>query len=113
MIERNFIPFLKLCQRLKANDFESLVDHLSDKSIDSICECVFNVVNTDLKLPRHKCTRLKRHIKTRCNVKRIKLIGNKKQSVSKRRSAIKQEGKGLGLILASVIPFLTSLFAPK
>lgn len=113
MIDRNFVSFLKLCQRLKANELESLVDHLSDKSIDSICECVFNVVNTDLKLPKQKCAKLKHHIKTKCNVKRIKLIGNKKNSVSKRRSAIKQEGKGLGMILASVIPFLTSLFAPK
>ena len=113
MIDRNFLPLLKLCQRLKPGEFESLVDHLSDKSIDNICECVFNVVNTDLKLPKRKCATLKRHIKTKCNVKRIKLIGNKKSSVSKRRSAIKQEGRGIPLILASVIPFLTSLFAPK
>jgi len=113
MISRNFVQFLQICQRLKGNEFEALIDHLNDQSIDNICECVFNVINTDLKIPKHKRAKLRHHIKTKCNVNRIKFIGNKKKSLSKRRSAIKQEGKGLGMILASVIPFLTSLFAPK
>lgn len=113
MIDRKFLQLLQLCQRLKANEFEALIDHLSDQSIDNICECVFNVINTDLKIPKQKCARLRHHIKTKCNVRRIKMIANKNKSVSKRKLAIKQEGKGLGMILASVIPFLTSLFAPK
>jgi hypothetical protein len=38
---------------------------------------------------------------------------NKKLPLSKRRTALKQEGRGLPFLLASAIPFITSLFMRK
>jgi len=110
MIEKSFIGVLRTLQRMKPDDFSHLIDHLNDKSVDNICECVYNVVNTDLKLTRKKKLALKRHINKKCNVKRIKTITNKNTPIFKRRKALKQEGKGLPMLLASVIPFLISLF---
>jgi len=36
---------------------------------------------------------------------------NKRIPLSKRKTALAQEGRGLPFLLASAIPFLTSLFA--
>lgn len=109
----SFLSILKLFRKLKTDEVEALIEHLTDNTVDSICECVFNVLNTDLKFSKRRTAYLKRHIKKKCNVHRIKTISNKKIPIFKRRKALKQEGKGLGLILASVIPFLSSLLSPK
>jgi len=113
MINKNFVHILKVCKKLKPQELEVLLDHLSDSSVDDICECVYNVINTDLRLSSSKRKKLKQHITSKCSINNIKSISNKKVSISKRRKLLKQEGGGLGLILASVIPFLTSLFTPK
>lgn len=109
-ITKDFIQFLKFAKSLKKGEFEHLVNYLSDNSIDHICECVFNVINTDLKMNPKKLRKLKNHIKKNMNSKRLKIIANKKVPLLKRRKAIKQEGRGLPLLLASVIPFLANLF---
>lgn len=114
--DKSLIGLLKVCEKLPADQLESLLDNISDTSIDKLCECVYNVIHSEhvcAKLPKGRIGKLRRHIKNNCNVKNIKRITNKKVSISKRRKLMKQEGKGLGMILASVIPFLTSLFMPK
>jgi len=113
MIDKSFIKFLKLVKQMKKDDFEHLIDYLDDRSIDHICECVYNVINTDLNIQRQKLFSLKQHIKKNMNSKRLKMISNKKVPLLKRRKAIKQEGRGLPFLLASVIPFLANLFMPK
>lgn len=113
MISKNFVHLLRVIKGLKKDEFETLIDYLNDKSIDHICECLYNVLNTDLKLKRSHVHKLKKHIKQNMNKKRLKLITNKKTSLLKKRQALKQEGRGLPLLLASVIPFLANLFMPK
>lgn len=109
MIDKSVLHLLKLVKKLKKDEFSYFIEHLNDKSIDNICECVYNVVNTDIKLTKKKRNQLKKHIKSNCCISRIKRISSKKIPVHKRRQALKQEGKGLPLILASVIPFVASL----
>lgn len=114
--DKSLLTLLKICSKLKPDQLESVFDTISDNTIDKLCECVFNVIHSEhvcAKLPKGKVTKLKKHIKANCNVKNIKRITDRKVSISKRRKLMKQEGKGLGLILSSVIPFLTSLFMPK
>ena len=112
-INKDFVNFLKFTKSLKKGEFEHLIDYLSDNSIDHICECVYNVINTDLKMNVKKVRKLKTHIRKNMNSKRLKVIANKKIPLLKRRRSIKQEGRGLPLLLASVIPFLANLFMPK
>lgn len=111
MITSKFLSLIKFARKLKPEELECFIDYLSDPAIEQMCECIYNVINTDLKLPRRKVGQLKKHIKTKCNSKRLKCISNKKVPIFKRRKALKQEGRGLGLLLASAIPFLTSLFS--
>lgn len=87
-----------------------IIKHLDDESIDDICECVFNIIYTDLKLSNKKRSALKTKLHKHCCVKNLKRISNKKLSTSRRRKALMQEGEGIGLILSTVIPLLTKLF---
>jgi L-lactate utilization protein LutC len=87
-----------------------IIKHLDDKGIDDICECLYNVIFTDMNLSKKKKTLLKKHIR---NFPNIKKITNANISVSKRRAALSQSGSGIGLILSTVLPLLTSLFSRK
>jgi len=113
MIRKDFISFLKFVKTLKKGEFHHLVDYLNDQSIDHLCECVYNVIYTDLKLSSKKRKQIKRHVQKHMNTKRLKVISSKSAPLLKRRKALKQEGRGLPLLLASVIPFLANLFMPK
>lgn len=108
--KKKYLPLLQVLRKLDAKDVSSVVDFLTDDAIDNICECVYNILHTNLNLSSKKKAYLKRFIKGNCSIHRLRKISKKTIPVSKRRKALKQEGKGLPLILASVIPFLTSLF---
>jgi hypothetical protein len=113
MLNKKYLSLLKIMKKMKGDDVSTLLDFIDDSSVDSVCECVFNVINTDLQLSNRVKKRLKKHITQKCNLKRIKMIANRKIPVFKRRRALKMEGKGLPLILASIIPTLISLFTRK
>jgi hypothetical protein len=86
---------------------QHIIKHLDDEGINTICECLYNVIFTDLKLSKKKKLLLKKHIK---NFPNIKQLTNANVSVSKRRYALTQQGSGIGLILSTVLPLLASLF---
>lgn len=85
-----------------------MLKHLDDDSIDSICECLFNVVFTDLSLSKPKKKMLRHQIKK--NIPDIDLLTTRSMSVSKRRQALAQQGNGIGLLLSAILPFLAKLF---
>lgn len=107
---KKILALLRHIEKLRCHDLSEFIDMLNDDHVDNICECVYNVMYTDMKMGKHRKIKLKRHIIKNCSKKRIQLIANKNVPLFKRKKALKQEGRGLGLILASVIPFLTSLF---
>lgn len=88
-----------------------IIKHLDDKSIDDICECLYNVVFTDMNLSKQKKQFLRQHIKK--TMPNIKQMTNRNVSVSKRRIALSQHGNGIGLILSAILPFLAKLFVPS
>ena len=100
----------QIINKLPSKAIPHLLNHLDDDSVNDICECVYNVIYTDLKLSNKKKNDLKKKLHKHCCVKNLKKISNKKLSVSKRRKALMQEGEGIGLILSAIIPLLTKLF---
>lgn len=106
---KNKYEIVRSISKLKPNQIECFLDHLDDGAIDCICECVYNVINTDLKFSSKKKNKLKAFIKDNCSTARLKQISNKSVPISKRRKALKMEGKGLGLLLSAAIPFLSNL----
>ena len=104
------ISMLKVLTKLKSREFRSMIDNLPDDTVNNVCECVFNLIYNPSLLSKGKQNKLRSFIKSKCSIHRLKTIADKKQPVFKRREIIKQEGKGLPFLLASVVPFLASLF---
>ena len=107
--KKKMLPILKSLSKMKSDEIAHSVDCLSDQTIDGICECVYNVIFTDLKLSPRKKSILKKHLKQKCSIQRLKKITNKSWPVSKRRLLLKQEGSGLPLLLMTAVPFIIDL----
>jgi hypothetical protein len=110
MIQNKHLPLINVLAKMKPEDFQTIVDVLPDEATEIICECVFNVLNTDIKLSPKKKSHLRKFIKANCSIHRLGKIAKKSIPISKRKKALKQEGKGLPLILGAAIPFLMDLF---
>lgn len=107
--KRRILDLLRVLKKLPPHEFSRTIDHLSDDAVDCLCETVYNILNTDLKLNTRQRNKLKRHIKSRCSINRLKSLSKKEENLSKRRKALKMEGRGLPLLLGAAIPFLSSL----
>lgn len=111
MVQKEILSLLKRIKKMSPEQFAVMIDSVTDKTIDDLCECIFNVINTDLGFSRKKKKCLKNHIHKNCSTSRLKNIATRKTPLSKRRKMLKQEGKGLPLLLGSLIPLITSLFS--
>lgn len=111
--QKKYLPLLKIISKLKGPEVSELMAHLDDNSINVICESCYNILYNDLHLSKQKKGQLKRFIRANCSVHRLKKISTRKVPISKRRRCLQQEGKGLPLLLASVIPFITDLIFGK
>lgn len=113
--KQKIMTLLQSLNKLSPDAIKTVINHLSDESVDSLCECVYNVINVDLKMNKKLKKKLVKHINKKCSKHRLKCIMNKKHNISKRRKALSMEGGfgGLGLLLSAAIPFLTSLFTKK
>lgn len=113
MVKKHIIDTLKRIKKMNSAEFAHFIDQVNDDTVDELCECIYNAINTDLRFSKTKKSSLKRHVKQNCSLHRLKCITNKKTPIFKRRKAMKQEGKGLPMLLASVVPFLIDLFTKK
>jgi hypothetical protein len=104
------LEFYKALSKVPKDMLQTIFHHLDDRSVDLICECVYNTIYTDMNLPNKTKKKLKTHLRKHCCLKNLKVITNKKNSVSKRREALKQEGKGIPFILSAILPLITKLF---
>lgn len=105
---RGYIDILMIIKKLKACDRAKIVKYLKSDVIEFLCECTHNVLYTDLGLKNK--SQLKKKLKSQCSIHRLKKISSKNTPIEKKVKALKQEGKGIGLILSAAIPFLLSLF---
>jgi|YelNatPaOPRAMG01_1025707.scaffolds.fasta_scaffold25135_6 CHAD domain-containing protein len=108
-VKKDLLLFKSL-HKLPTESLKHILQHMDDESVDKICECVYNVLKTKIKFSSKKRKQLVKNIHEHCCLKNLKTIENRKVSVSKRRKALVQEGKGIGLILSAIVPLLTRLF---
>ena len=98
----------------KSGNKNTVLRYLNDESINDISESIHNLLyNEKLNslFSRLQKTKLKRIIKH--NVKSFEDISRKKVPIIKRRKKIIQHGKGIGTILLTLIPILSSFLAKK
>lgn len=93
----SFLSILKLFRKLKTDEVEALIEHLTDNTVDSICECVFNVLNTDLKFSKRRTAYLKRHIKKNVMYIELKQFQIRRYQYLRDEKLLNRKGKGLVL----------------
>jgi hypothetical protein len=54
MIQNKDLPLIKVLSSMKPEDLQVILDVLPDDATEIICECVYNVLNTDIKLSPKK-----------------------------------------------------------
>jgi hypothetical protein len=54
MISSKDLPLIRVLSKLKSEDITPLLDILPDEATEIICECVYNVLHTDIKLSSKK-----------------------------------------------------------
>lgn len=108
-VHKDKIKLYKALNGLKPDVLSEIIQHLNENSVDALCECVYNVIHTDLSLSPKVKSMLRKKLKTKCKEKNLNSITSKKVSVSKRKLALSQEGTGIGIILSTIVPLLANL----
>lgn len=108
-VKKEKLKLYKALNGLKPDVLSGIIEHLNENSVNALCECVYNVIHTDLSLTPKVKSNLRKKLKSKCNEKNLKSITSKNVSVSKRKKALSQEGTGIGIILSTIVPLLANL----
>ena len=98
----------------KSNNKANALSFLNSSSIDDISESIYNILyneNLNLNLSKSQKTKLKKIIKP--NVKVFEDISKRNVPINRRHTKIIQQGSGIGTILLTLIPVLSSLLTKK
>lgn len=111
MLSKNKVNLFKALSRLSNDNLTHVLKHIDANGVESLCECVFNTIYTDLKLSNRNRQKIKKVLNNKKSRRNLNIITDRSKNVLKKRKALLQEGQGIGLILASVAPLLASLFS--
>ena len=111
---KKLIRLFKFIVSQKSNDKITCLAFLNENSVDDISESIYNILYNEklnLNLSKSQKSKLKRIIKP--NAKSFENISKRNIPVRKRQSSIVQHGAGIGAVLLTLIPILTSLLSKK
>ena len=111
---KKLIRLFKFIVSQKSNDKTTCLAFLNENSVDDISESIYNILYNEklnLNLSKSQKSKLKRIIKP--NAKSFENISKRNIPVRKRQSSIVQHGTGIGTVLLTLIPILTSLLSKK
>ena len=111
---KKLIRLFKFIVSQKSNDKTTCLALLNENSVDDISESIYNILYNEklnLNLSKSQKSKLKRIIKP--NAKSFENISKRNIPVRKRQSSIVQHGAGIGSVLLTLIPILTSLLSKK
>jgi hypothetical protein len=111
---KKLIRLFKFIVSQKSNDKTTCLAFLNENSVDDISESIYNILYNEklnLNLSKSQKSKLKRIIKP--NAKSFENISKRNIPVRKRQSSIVQHGAGIGSVLLTLIPILTSLLSKK
>lgn len=111
MLSKDKVQLFNALSKLNTENLTHILKHIDPKGVESVCECVFNTIYTDLRLSKKKRNHIKKLFGDKKALRNLKVITTKNKNSDKKRKALIQEGRGIGLILATVAPLLASLFS--
>lgn len=105
---------IKALSRVAAEDRESILQHLEPPAVDILSECVHNcITGVGRRLPAEARLKLKKSISKDASVLRLLSKKSKRRSEARQRKLLCQSGGSLGLILATILPIISSLLFNK
>ena len=111
---KKLIRLFKFIVSQKSNDKITCLAFLNENSVDDISESIYNILYNEKlnsNFSKSQKSKLKRIIKP--NAKSFENISKRNIPVRKRQSNIVQHGAGIGTVLLTLIPILTSLLSKK
>ena len=111
---KKLIRLFKFIVSQKSNDKTTCLAFLNENSVDDISESIYNILYNEKlnsNFSKSQKSKLKRIIKP--NAKSFESISKRNIPVRKRQSSIVQHGAGIGSVLLTLIPILTSLLSKK
>ena len=111
---KKLIRLFKFIVSQKSNDKTTCLAFLNENSVDDISESIYNILYNEKlnsNFSKSQKSKLKRIIKP--NAKSFESISKRNIPVRKRQSNIVQHGTGIGTVLLTLIPILTSLLSKK
>ena len=111
---KKLIRLFKFIVSQKSNDKTTCLAFLNENSVDDISESIYNILYNEKlnsNFSKSQKSKLKRIIKP--NAKSFENISKRNIPVRKRQSSIVQHGTGIGTVLLTLIPILTSLLSKK
>ena len=109
---KRLLSLFKLILSQKSNNKATCLSFLNESSIDEISESIYNILfneKLNSNLSKSQKAKLKKIIKP--NARSFEDISRRNIPVRKRQSKIVQQGAGIGTVLLTLIPVLTSLLA--
>jgi hypothetical protein len=96
---------LNKLKRLNKHDRKLFIKTCDKTCIIRICECIRNVLNTNVRIKEAHLKKLARHKRT------LRELSSKRLSIVKRRKLLQKGGGLLGTLLPIIIPAVASLIA--
>merc|ERR1712074_332835 len=111
---KKLLSLSKFIVSQKSNNKANALSFLNSSSIDDISESIYNILcneKLNLNFSQSQKAKLKKIIKP--NVKSFEHISKRNVPIKRRYTKIIQQGSGIGTILLTLIPVLTSLLTKK
>ena len=111
---KKLLSLFKFIVSQKSNNKANALSFLNSSSIDDISESIYNILYNEklnLNFSKSQKAKLKKIIKP--NVKSFEDISKQNVPINRRHTKIIQQGSGIGTILLTLIPVLTSLLTKK
>jgi len=111
---KKLLSLFKFIVSQKSKNKANALSFLNSSSIDDISESIYNILYNEklnLNFSKSQKAKLKKIIKP--NVKSFEDISKRNVPINRRHTKIIQQGSGIGTILLTLIPVLTSLLTKK
>ena len=108
------MSLFKFIASQKSKDKATALSFLDQSSINDISESIYNILYDEkltVNLSKSQTNKLKKIIKP--NVRSFEDISKRIVPIKRRHTKIVQQGSGIGTILLTLIPVLTSLLTKK
>ena len=111
---KKLLSLFKFIVSQKSKNKATALSFLDQSSINDISESIYNILYNEtlnLNLSKSQKAKLKKIIKP--NVRSFEDISKRNVPIQRRHTKIVQQGSGIGTILLTLIPVLTSLLTKK